>query len=155
MVSLRSHALVALTLLATVSGDWITKTVVRRTMDPGESHWLINNQIGLQYVRNRRFAFNLGPDSRFGIALVAVALGLIVIALWTGQFGHGRLINPASGLILGGAIGNLIDRLGDNSVVDFAALSRFPRFNGADAALTVGIVIAAFGQFRVSSEHYE
>jgi signal peptidase II len=155
MVSLRSHALVALTLLATVSGDWITKTVVRRTMAPGESHWLINNRIGLQYVRNRRFAFNLGPDSRFGIALVAVALGLIVIALWTGQFGHGRLINLASGLILGGAIGNLIDRLGDNSVVDFAALSRFPRFNGADAALTVGIVIAAFGQFRVSSEHYE
>ncbi|HQY31267.1 MAG TPA: signal peptidase II [Thermomicrobiales bacterium] len=134
-----------------VALDLVSKWIIVSMMDLGESRWLVQDQIGLELVHNRRFAFSLGPASGYAQIVAIVAVIVVGYLLLTNTFGTGFVVHIGTGLILGGALGNTIDRIARGFVVDFFAVGAFPRFNIADAALTLGIACLLLGQFRQGS----
>ena len=127
--------------------DVVTKELVLALLDPGRFVPLLGPAIGWQLVFNPGAAFGLRLPS---LVFPAVTLVLVVVVVRTLLQPARLLAVVAQGLIVGGAVGNVIDRMvrpGDGSlvggyVVDFVAWGSFPRFNVADAAITVGV--AAF-----------
>ena len=102
--------------------------------------------VTLRLVHNRGVAFGLGgflPPTALIALTAAVATGIAVLA-WR------RTLTPpsAGGLIVGGAVANVIDRVTGDSVVDFIDIGRWPVFNGADVILLAGIAVAICGRPR-------
>jgi signal peptidase II len=123
---------------AVVVLDQAAKEVVRSGVELGERHDLVLG-IKLVNVRNTGIAFGLLAD---GGALLVVGTAVALLALVFFFVTHtGRpLVWLPTGLLLGGAIGNLIDRALDGSVTDFVKLPHFPAFNVADTAITIGVI---------------
>jgi|TARA_Y100000031_G_scaffold156291_1_gene210275 signal peptidase II len=101
------------------------------------------------HSRNTGAAFGLFQDHSFVLAIVAL-FAAFTILLFTLFFWHqlsifgNTLGRTALGLMLGGTIGNLIDRLRFGSVTDFIDFRVWPSFNVADAAITVGAILFAY-----------
>ncbi len=122
------------------------KAVVEGSMRLGESIPLIPGFLSLTYIKNDGGAFGILGGSRL-VLLVgsAVAIGVVLWMLFSGP--SSRLTSLGCGLILGGAAGNLLDRLSTGEVTDFVHFSFWYVFNAADAAITVGVatlLLAAF-----------
>lgn len=123
--------------------DQITKYIVVRHMDQGQSIELISGFLYLTSHRNAGAAFGIlqGQMWLFYIATVVV-VGVIVYMIIT-QAKESRFFGISLGLVLGGAIGNFIDRLLEGEVVDFIDVFiftyNFPIFNVADMALVIGV----------------
>jgi signal peptidase II len=118
-----------------VTGDASTKAVAHRLPPAGVGH----PSFGLRLVLNRRPRFarlTAGAAAALLAVLTMAALTLVAVA------DTATTVAIALGLALGGALGNLVDRLRRNAVVDFVVLGRWPPFNGADAALVGGAVLA-------------
>jgi signal peptidase II len=138
-VTLRAaSARAALVAAGTVAADQAVKALVRGAIDPGER---ISVVPGLHLVRvhNTGVAFGLFPGGGTALIVVGVlALGAL-LAFFVTHHGR-RLVWLPTGLLIGGAAGNLVDRLRDGSVTDFLKLPHWPAFNVADMAITVGVV---------------
>ena len=128
-----------------VALDRFTKELVLVVMEPGRFVPLLGDGVGWQLVFNPGAAFGIDlPPVVFPV--VTVVLVVVVVRALAEE--SNALAVAAQGLVLGGAVGNVIDRLtrpGDGSaiggsVVDFVAWGSFPRFNIADASITVGVV---------------
>lgn len=127
--------------VAVAFADQLVKALARRLTNPVT---LIPGLIGLRYSENTGMAFSL--FSRHTWLLTALSMLLILVGwLVMRRYRLGRLSRIAAMLMLGGAVGNLIDRLLVGYVVDMfeVQLFRFAIFNVADAALTVGGVLLA------------
>lgn len=109
----------------------------------------------LRLTSNRGAAFGLGGDVVPYLALAAALVVLVVVL--RGRLATRRLLAVALGLVLGGAVGNLVDRVlrppGGlrGAVVDFVDLQFWPVFNLADAAITVGCVLLVFAPRAVEA----
>jgi len=125
--------------LAVVAVDQVSKAIAASALGPGERVDLVLG-FELADVRNTGIAFGLLADGQgFVLAVTAVALVLIL-----GYFA----LNPSRpglwigvGLLVGGAAGNLVDRVRVGEVVDFLDPPAWPAFNVADVAIVVGIVV--------------
>lgn len=153
MTSRRLPLLIALAVLA---ADQLTKWWVVAAL-PGNPIEVIPGVLWLQYVTNSGAAFGLLPGAGSFIALGAIAaVALILLVVYRLP---GRLEAVAMGLVLGGAVGNLGDRLFrgpgllDGKVVDFVDFAHFPAFNVADSAITVGAGLALLAAFVLSREN--
>jgi signal peptidase II len=124
--------------VAVVAADQGSKALVRSGIDVGDRDGVFPG-VELVHVRNRGVAFGLFAEG--GIVLVAVAV-VCVTALLAFFATHSRrpLVWLPTGLLLGGAAGNLIDRLRDSFVTDFIDLPLWPAFNVADMAITFGVL---------------
>lgn len=117
-----------------------------------QGHIEISKFFDLTFVWNRGVSFGLfQADSMFGrIALSLFAFGVVVmLTIWLART-QGRVLSIALGLIIGGALGNLIDRIRFGKVVDFLDFSgmHFPWvFNVADAAINVGVFLILLDAF--------
>jgi signal peptidase II len=129
---------------AVVVLDQFVKELVLAVLEPGRFVPLLGSSVGWQLIFNPGAAFGLRlPPVVFPI----VTLVLVVVVVRTLSRPTRSVAVVAQGLVVGGAIGNVVDRLlrpGDGSavggyVVDFVAWGSFPRFNVADAAITVGV----------------
>jgi signal peptidase II len=139
--------------LAVVLLDQLTKWAVVARLGLYESVSVINGFFGLVHVRNRGMAFGLmnRPDLDFGF-YVLTAASLVAIAVLLAWFfkikESARHIIFGLSLILGGAVGNLIDRLRFREVIDFldfyVGSYHWPAFNVADSAITIGVCWVAF-----------
>ena len=130
-----------------IAADQLAKLFVLWTLGDGDGStvWhLVGGWLGFSYVENRGAAF--GTLVGFGAVLSVVALAVITGA---GVI-YARVAFPSAwlalglGLITGGAVGNVIDRIRLGYVVDFLAVAAFPRFNVADSAITVGVLLLAW-----------
>lgn len=130
--------------------DQIVKLAIVRTLPVYESVNVIPRLLDLTYVRNTGVAFGLLNESALpfkGVLTASLALiALVGIALYARQLqAHERWARIGLTLILGGALGNLIDRLRLGYVIDFVDVYwhnwHFWAFNVADAAITVGAVL--------------
>ena len=132
-------ALAGLTAVAVIALDQFTKALARDSISGADSAELLGGLIKIVDVRNSGVAF--GQLSGGGIIVgVVVALALIAL-LWYFLSHLGTpLIWLATGLVIGGAVGNIIDRVRAGAVTDFIKLPHWPAFNFADAAITVGVV---------------
>ncbi|MHB0870709.1 MAG: signal peptidase II [Pirellulaceae bacterium] len=143
--SLRT-ALLLLTALAVLVADQVTKVVIRQMLlDAGTpSIPLIGGWIKLTYVENRGAAFGLLQNQ----SLFFIAVGLLVVGgiLVGHRFvpGHKTSLAICLGMQLGGATGNLIDRMRYGHVFDFVDLTYWPVFNVADSAIVIGVAILAY-----------
>lgn len=142
--------------LLTVLLDQLSKSVIIREIGPDAARHIIELLPGVQFifVRNTGSAFGLfqGQGSVLTV-LVFVALGFLAVFFYRNAR-RDPLIALALGLQIGGAIGNLIDRIRYDYVVDFIDVGRFPTFNVADSAITVGTVLLIYALlFREGQQH--
>lgn len=129
---------------AAAAADLATKALAERALDPFVPIQVLPFfDVRLGY--NRGISFGLFPaDSDGGVLLLAALtlgiLGLVTALAWRARAGVERV---GYGLILGGGLGNVVDRLGDGAVTDFLdahlAGHHFPTFNMADVAITFGV----------------
>src|SRR5499433_2716567 len=126
--------------------DVITKIIVVATLTPGHQVRVIGTLLTLELVRNSGAAFSFGPGMTILFTLIAV--GVIIFIVRTSRRLHSLAWAVTLGLLLGGATGNLTDRLlrspglfhGD--VVDWIQLPHWPVFNVADSAIVCGGALA-------------
>lgn len=139
--------------LAVVTGlvvlvDWATKTLASAALDDRTVG--LGSVLTLRLSHNSGVAFGLGdrlPDAAV-IAFTAGATLLLAIAAVRGVFPS----PAAAGLLLGGAVANLGDRLLGGSVVDFLDAGWWPSFNLADVALTIGCVLIVIASWRTPAD---
>ncbi|MGH7827576.1 MAG: signal peptidase II [Candidatus Binatia bacterium] len=144
-----------------IIADQLTKFIVDQTMPLHHSIPIIENFFSLTYIRNTGAAFGIFAGSAaafrlpFLIFFSVLAIGFIVIMLR-------RLADKETGLItalafiLGGAIGNLIDRIAYGEVIDFLDFYwsgyHWPAFNLADSFITVGVLITIYYLMKAKGE---
>jgi signal peptidase II len=129
-----------LVMAAVVVLDQLSKMAVRKSIVPGESRGILP---GLQLVdtRNRGVAFGFLPGRHFAVT-VLVGLALLVLLGYFARHLDRPLIWLPTGMLLGGALGNILDRVRAGSVTDFVKLPLgWPPFNLADASITIGVLL--------------
>ena len=147
----RRHLAFAAVALAVVALDQAAKAAVRELLEVGEREWLAEF-FAFSHVLNDggAFGFFSGGNAWLTVASAA-AMGVVLAFHFYPPVRH-WLVQAGLALIMGGAIGNLLDRIYQGSVTDFIDFIHFPAFNVADAAINVGVaalVIALlFGDLR-------
>lgn len=131
-----------LVLVVVLLVDQAIKQLVTSVLERGETRDLVL-AIKLVNVRNTGVAFG---QLQNGGVLVSVFIALALLALLAYFTRHaGRpLVWLPTGMLLGGALGNIVDRIREGAVVDFVKLPYWPAFNVADAAITLGVVMLLF-----------
>jgi signal peptidase II len=130
--------------------DQLAKASIRSSMLVGERRDVIG-PLDLLSVRNRGVAF--GAFSGAGIVVLALtAIALAAVLIWFSRRDDASNAWLPAGLILGGACGNLLDRLLEGEVTDFIKLPHWPAFNLADVAITVGVVLLVVVAERESND---
>lgn len=130
--------------------DQVAKTSVRADITRGEVVEFVG-PVKLTHTHNDGIAFGLaGGGGIFVIALSLAALVALGVFIASAPGRTGTWL--AGGLILGGAVGNLIDRVRIGHVTDFLLLPHWPAFNLADCAITVGVVVLAWTLLRDGTE---
>jgi signal peptidase II len=146
-----ASTVLAVIVVAVVGLDQLTKAIVTARLGPSapESRIaMLGEWLQLEYAENRGAAFGLlsGLVPVLTLASVAVVLWLLF------QFGRGAASEwwraAALGLIVGGAIGNFVDRVRLGYVVDFIAVGPWPNFNVADSAISLGVIALLWGWVR-------
>ena len=118
--------------------DRITKFTAYNNLSPEQSLSIIPNIFHLTLVLNKAAAFGLFMDQRaFFISVSVIAIALIIIYIFKCKK-KSLFLSSALGLILGGAAGNLFDRIRFGYVIDFLDFRIWPVFNMADACITIG-----------------
>lgn len=123
------------------------KALVENSMRVGESIPLIPGFLSLTHIKNDGGAFGiLGGSQLVLLAGSAVAVAVVLWMLVSGA--ASRLTVLGCGLILGGAAGNLLDRLSSGEVTDYVHFSFWYIFNAADAAIVCGVATLLLAAFR-------
>jgi signal peptidase II len=123
---------------AVIAADQGTKALARAGLERGETDPILPG-LKLVNVRNSGVAFGFLSD---GGAIVAAVTGVALVALiafFVVQRNRPLVWLPV-GLLLGGALGNLIDRIAEGAVTDFLKIPKWPAFNVADIAITFGVL---------------
>lgn len=132
--------------------DQAAKAVVRSQMTVGQEIDLIG-PLKLVSARNDGVAFGAFGGSSWWLLAV---LALLLIALITAVArSAGPRTWPAAGLIIGGALGNLVDRVLFGEVTDFVKVGAWPAFNVADAAIVVGALLLIWSLDRKEAQEAE
>lgn len=153
--AIRKHILLPTAALLVLLADQFSKRWVITHLESGKP-WspikFLCPWVSLTYVTNRGVAFGLFPkwgDLFVGVAmLVVVGILAYYVRLALGQW----LVELSLGLMLGGAVGNLLDRLFHGHVIDFIDFKVWPVFNIADSCIVIGMVILAYYIWR-GQEH--
>ena len=133
-------ALVAATVVVL---DQATKALVRATIARGER---VSVLPGVELVHTRNTGVAFGALSGGGAVVTAiVALALVALVAYFATHVRRPLFWLPTGMLIGGAIGNVIDRARDGAVTDFVQLPlRFPAFNVADMSITFGVLLLMY-----------
>lgn len=142
--SLRGFAFWAAALLV-VGADQATKGIVRGSLERGESWPDADWPLKIRHITNSGAAFGILQDqTAFLIVMAVIGLGAIYLYYRNPPFEH-WLSAVAIGMMLGGALGNLIDRVRMGHVTDFIDPDRYPAFNVADSSIFVGVSVLILG----------
>jgi signal peptidase II len=137
------------TTLAVIALDQWTKHLARTYLlgpdgSGPRSIPLVGDYVRLTYVENRGAAFGLLQDQTTFFILVGIVVIVVIVASYRQIKEPGWTLNLALGLQMGGALGNLVDRIRYGYVVDFFDLTVWPVFNIADSAICVGVALLAW-----------
>ncbi len=123
--------------------DQLSKVAVRKSIVPGETRGVLPG-IQLVNTRNQGVAFGFLPGRHVAVT-VLVGVALLVLLVYFARHRDKPLIWLPTGMLLGGALGNIVDRLRVGSVTDFIKLPLgWPPFNLADASITLGVLLLLF-----------
>ncbi|MGO9488842.1 MAG: signal peptidase II [Solirubrobacteraceae bacterium] len=123
-----------------IVADQLAKHAVRSSIVPGEERRFLPG-VELVNTRNHGVAFGFLPGSHVGVTIL-ISLALAVLLGYFALHTDRPLIWLPTGMLLGGALGNVLDRVRSGAVTDFIKLPLgWPPFNLADASITIGIVV--------------
>lgn len=136
--------------------DQVTKAMVRRTIGFHDEIVLIPGFLSLRHGENRGLAFGMLQDAPLpfqSVLLTVLALTLVTLLLvFWGRVASSNVAHAALGLILGGALGNVVDRVRTGGVTDFVHVywrgHVWPDFNLADSAICVAIGLLLLDSLR-------
>jgi len=136
-----------------VVADQFSKAWIRANLPEGRSLFE-TGFLRITHVHNTGAAFGLFPDQSFALSIVALIgitaiLAYVLVIYRYFPSPDGMLGKLALGLVFGGTLGNLIDRLRFGYVTDFIDFGFWPAFNIADSAVTVGVIIFAYSLLRL------
>lgn len=139
--------------LLIIVADQLSKAWITTNLSEGQALFELGF-FQITHVRNTGAAFGLFQDQTFALTIIAVVAitVILVCAFVSSRYFPGldsRLGRLALGLLLGGTVGNLIDRLRLGSVTDFIDFDYWPAFNVADASVTIGVIIFAYSLLRL------
>ena len=142
-MAVRRRRLVIATAAGVAFADWATKALAAVALDDPIR---VGSVLTLRLGHNPGVAFGLGDRLPGGVlvALTAALTVVLAVAALRGTFPS----SAAAGLVMGGAVANLVDRVIGGSVVDFLDVGWWPSFNLADAALTVGCALLLLVSLR-------
>jgi signal peptidase II len=122
--------------------DQATKAIVRSSVALGEKDSVFAG-VHIVHVRNEGVAFNqLGGGGT--IVTIVVAAALVALLAYFATHLRKPLVWLPTGMLLGGALGNIIDRIRDGAVTDFIKLPAWPAFNVADMSITFGVLVLLY-----------
>ena len=133
---------VAIVLTAIIAADQILKAVVTSSIEREQQESVFAG-IKIVNVRNTGVAFGQLQDGGVIVAIV-IALAVMALLAYFARHARRRLMWLPTGMLLGGALGNIIDRVREGAVVDFVKLPYWPAFNVADVAITFGVIVLLF-----------
>ena len=125
--------------------DQIIKYSVVNNIKPHGTVSIISGVLNITYVENRGVAFGMFTDMRWiFVALTALMIFAIIFYMFKKR-PEGKFFYIVAGLIIGGGLGNLYDRIVNGYVIDYISLSFFPPVcNFADYCITVGVILLIF-----------
>jgi signal peptidase II len=136
-----------------VAADQVAKAVIEANLVPGEEVDVFG-PLGLTLSHNRGVAFGLaGGAGAPLIAITVAALGVVGYLFARDPARPGMWV--ATGLVAGGAIGNLVDRVRAGAVTDFLDVGAWPPFNLADVAISAGVLLLVLLYLRESEREPE
>ena len=147
MSAARTALLTALVAVGVVAADQLSKVIVRAEISRFEQHDLV---LGIKLIntRNTGVAFSMFSGGGPLVVIIAfIALGALLAFFVTHI--HKRLVWLPTGLLLGGAACNLIDRIRLGAVTDFIKIPHWPAFNVADICVTLGVISLIYVLERV------
>lgn len=143
----RSAAVAAGALLSVLIADQVTKSLILDSIGPGtarRSIEIVGELLQFTFVRNTGSAFGMFQGNSQILTFAALGAMIVLVLVFARNARHDPWFALAIGLQLGGAFGNLADRVRHGYVVDFIDVPRFPTFNVADIAITCGVTLMAF-----------
>ena len=141
----RRATLVAVVAVVVLVLDRITKILVESNLSQGASVDVVGQWVRISHVTNTGAAFGLLPERTTLLSILSVVAVGAIVFYYRRLAADSRLIAATLGMQLGGAFGNLVDRIGRGYVVDFVDVGipngpRFWSFNVADSSIVVGII---------------
>lgn len=142
--------------LILISDRW-TKSIIHSQFEANQSIPIIDGLLNITYVRNTGVAFGIfsstsSPLKAAILSIFTAAAAAVVIVYSIRSSEKNRLLQVSLSLILGGALGNLYDRLSYGYVIDFIEVFignySWPAFNVADSAISIGVILLALEIFR-------
>jgi signal peptidase II len=145
LLSRRTLTFVATALAVIALDRWTKQLAVEHLLNSGvRSVPILGEYIRLTYVENRGAAFGLLQNQTLFFILVGVVVISVIVMSYRYIPDPSWLLNLCLGLQMGGAIGNLVDRIHVGYVVDFIDLTFWPVFNVADSAICIGVAGLAY-----------
>jgi signal peptidase II len=145
--SLQWAGLVAVAIAAVVA-DQVTKRAIEHRLALDEAHHVLPG-LTITHVRNSGIAFGIFPG-RLMIVSVLTMAAVVWMLLHFARSGSRHVLFPvALGLLVGGSVSNLADRLREGHVTDFIHITHWPTFNLADSFIVIGVALLALGLIRV------
>lgn len=138
----KKHAIVFLAAVAVLVLDQLTKFLIRANIQLNESIPIIKDIFYFTYVANTGSAFGLFKNLNWFFVLFAAVVIVVIFYYLRAEISEKeKNLQLAIGLLLGGTVGNLIDRLFYGAVIDFIDFRIWPVFNIADSAITISVVL--------------
>ena len=128
--------------------DQLSKCLVHLKLVPGESIPIIKNVFHISLIHNTGCAFGLFRHQATILMALSILTIVMILVFYRQLVGSGRILRVAVSLLIGGASGNLIDRLRFGYVVDFLDFQIWPVFNLADSAVTIGVALILWNLFH-------
>ncbi len=137
--------LIAAVAVAVFVADRVTKDFVVTNIAVGQSRPVVSDYVRLVHTENSGAAFGLLPERTTLLSALSVLAVVAIVFYYRKILGGSPLVPITLGMQLGGAFGNLLDRIGQGYVVDFVDVGigpvRFWAFNVADSSIVVGIIV--------------
>lgn len=137
--------------------DQISKTLVRVYIPLGDFwapwRWLVP-YARLVHISNAGAAFGMLPHLSDIFTILSIVVVIAILYYFPKVPRSDWLLRLAMGLEMGGALGNLIDRLQQGHVTDFVSIGKFPVFNVADASISIGVVLMVFSLWSKDQESH-
>lgn len=147
----RPFRLIAIVTALVILLDQVIKRVIEEWLGPSSTdhRWeLAGRFLAFEYVENTGVAFGMFAGRVWLVSVLAIAVAALFVVLIPLLLDGNPMNQVAIGLILAGAAGNMIDRIRLGYVIDYIAIGAWPKFNVADSAITIGVVVVMLGLIR-------